>query len=154
MGPKLHPGGVWTIREFKYDKEKDAYECAAGQWLPHVYTRPSERMSEYIAPPDVCIDCEFRTRCAPSGNARHLRRWFERGYQDDAQAYLQTEAGKSRFSQRKHYVEMQFGLAKDLHGLRRAQWRGRSKVQIQAWLTAAAMNLKKLTMATTKLEPA
>jgi hypothetical protein len=67
---------------------------------------------------------------------------------------LQSQVGKMRFAQRKHYVETQFALGKDLHGLRRAQWRGRSKVQIQAWLTAAAMNLKKLTMEATKLEPA
>jgi hypothetical protein len=154
MGPKLHPGGVWTIREFKYDTERDAYECAAGQWLPHVYTRPSEQMSEYIAPPDVCAGCEFRARCAPSGKPRHLRRSFERGFVEDAQARLQTDAGKTLFAKRKHYVETQFALAKDLHGLRRAQWRGRSKVQIQGWLTAAAMNLKKLTMAATVTQPA
>jgi hypothetical protein len=120
MGPKLHPGGVWTIREFQYDKQKDAYECSAGQWLPHVYTRPSERMSEYIAPPDVCADCEFRSRCAPSGKPRHLRRSFERGYQDDAQAYLQTEAGRSRFSQRKHYV-----MPSELEQRTRCEWHGR-----------------------------
>jgi hypothetical protein len=77
-----------------------------------------------------------------------LRRSFDRGYHDAAQAWLQ-----SRFKQRQHYVETQFALAKDLHGLRRAQWRGRWKVQIHACLTAAAMNLKKLTKAAGQPEP-
>jgi hypothetical protein len=50
--------------------------------------------------------------------------------------------------QRKVYVETVFAIAKDRHELRRAQWRGKWKVQIQVWLTAAAMNIKKLARAT------
>ena len=38
---------------------------------------------------------------------------------------------------------MTFGLAKELHGLRRTRFRGRRWVQIQLWLTAAAMNIKR-----------
>ena len=61
---------------------------------------------------------------------------------------LRSDQGRWRFRQRKVYIETTFAWAKDLHGLRRAQWRGRWKVQIQVWLTAAAMNLKKLARAT------
>jgi hypothetical protein len=50
--------------------------------------------------------------------------------------------------ERKAYIETIFAWAKEQHGLRRVQWRGRWKVQIQVWLTAAAMNLKKLARAT------
>jgi len=41
------------------------------------------------------------------------------------------------------YAETVLAIAKDRHGLRRAQWRGKWKVQIQVWLKAAAMNIKK-----------
>ena len=34
-------------------------------------------------------------------------------------------------------------MAKDLHGLRRTRFRGKRKVQIQLWLTAAAINIKR-----------
>jgi len=148
MGPKRHPGGVWSIADFKYDAEKDAYECAAGQWLPHVYTRPSDRTSSYIAPPNVCESCQFRSQCSPSGKPRTLRRHMDRVYLEAAAQWLESEQGRWRFKQRKVYIETTFAWAKDLHGLRRAQWRGRWKVQIQVWLTAAAMNLKKLAKAT------
>lgn len=40
-------------------------------------------------------------------------------------------------------VKRAFALAKELHGLRRTRLKGRRRVQIQLWLTAAAMNIKK-----------
>jgi hypothetical protein len=45
--------------------------------------------------------------------------------------------------ERKVYSEGVFGLTKELHGLRHTRLRGRSRVQIQLWLTAAAMNIKR-----------
>jgi hypothetical protein len=45
--------------------------------------------------------------------------------------------------ERKVYSGGAFGLTKELHGLRRTRLRGRSRVQIQLWLTAAAMNMKR-----------
>ncbi len=148
MGPKRHPGGVWSIADFNYDSEKDAYQCAAGQWLPHVYTRPSDRTSSYIAPPNVCESCQFRAQCSPSGKPRTLRRHMDRVHLEAAEQWLKSDHGRWRFKQRKVYIETTFAWAKDLHGLRRAQWRGRWKVQIQVWLTAAAMNLKKIARTT------
>jgi len=45
--------------------------------------------------------------------------------------------------ERKTYIEGTFGLGKELHGLRRTRFRGTWRVQIQLWLTAAAMNIKR-----------
>jgi hypothetical protein len=46
-------------------------------------------------------------------------------------------------AERKTRIEGTFGLAKELHGLRKTRFRGRRWVQIQLWLTAAAMNIKR-----------
>ena len=46
-------------------------------------------------------------------------------------------------AERKTRIEGTFGLAKELHGLRRTRFRGKRWVQIQLWLTAAAMNIKR-----------
>ena len=66
--------------------------------------------------------------------------------------------GTQRLIERKIYVEGAFGLAKELHGLRRTRFRGRRRVQIQLWLTAAAMNIKRavrtLVLRGTPLTPA
>jgi len=86
----------------------------------------------------------FRQQCSPTGKLRSLRRHLNRVYLEAAQRALSTQNGKRRYRQRQAYVETIFGIAKERHGMRRAQWRGRWRVQIQVWLTAAAMNLKKL----------
>jgi len=101
-------------------------------------------MVVYGVPPGVCRTCRFRSQCSPTGKERGLRRSFDRGFLQQAQRWLATEEGKRRLRQRKVYVETVFALAKDRHGLRRAQWRGKWKLQIQTCLTAAAMNIKKL----------
>lgn len=147
-GKKRNAGGVWSIRDFRYNAECDTYTCPAGETLARQSVRASERMVAYKAPPGVCRACRFRSQCSPTGKERGLRRSFDRGYLDEAQRWLTTEEGRRRFGQRKVYVETVFALAKDRHGLRRAQWRGRWKVQIQVWLTAAAMNIKKLVRTT------
>jgi hypothetical protein len=56
---------------------------------------------------------------------------------------LARPLGKRRLAERQIYIEGAFGLAKELHGLRRTRFKGRWRVQIQVWLTAAAMNIKK-----------
>jgi len=147
-GKKRNAGGVWNIQDFRYDAESDTYTCPASETLTRHSVRATERMVAYKAPPGVCRTCRFRSQCSPSGKERGLRRSFDRGFLEEAQRWLTTEEGKRRLRQRKVYVKTVFALAKDRHGLRRAQWRGRWKVQIQVWLTAAAMNIKKLARTT------
>jgi len=45
---------------------------------------------------------------------------------------------------RKTAIEGTFAQAKSFHGLRRAKFRGKEKMEIQLLLTAAVINLKKL----------
>lgn len=47
---------------------------------------------------------------------------------------------------RKTLIEVLFGIAKTFHGLSRAKMRGLEKMEIQALLTASALNLKKLVL--------
>ena len=147
-GKKRNAGGVWNIQDFQYNAESDTYTCPAGQTLARRMVRPSNRTILYKAPPGVCQTCRFRSQCSPSGKERGLSRSFDRRFLEEAQRWLQTEEGKRRFGQGEVYVETVFAIAKDRHGLRRAQWRGKWKVQIQVWLTAAAMNIKKLARTT------
>jgi hypothetical protein len=148
-GKKRNAGGVWNIQDFRYDAESDTYTCPAHEILTRRFVRESERMVVYKAPSGVCRACRLRSQCSPTGKERGLRRSFDRSFLEEAQRWMATEEGKRRVQQRKVYVETVFAIAKDRHGMRRAQWRGKRKVQIQVWLTAAAMNIKKLARATT-----
>jgi hypothetical protein len=147
-GKKHNAGGVWNIQDFQYNAESDTYTCPGGETPTRRFVRRSERLVIYRAPPGVCRTCRFRSQCSPSGKERGLGRSLDRGFLEEAQRWLTTEEGKRRLGQRKVYVETVFAIAKDRHGLRRAQWRGKWKVQIQVWLTAAAMNIKKLARTT------
>ena len=69
----------------------------------HVHLWPSERMTEYKAPPGVCGDCRFRTECSPTGKRRGLRRSFDRGLLEDVQRWLDTDEGRARYKQRQVY---------------------------------------------------
>ncbi len=66
---------------------------------------------------------------------------------ETAQELTASPLGQQRLAERKVRVEGIFGLAKELHGLRRTRFKGRRKVQLQLWLTAAAMNLKRAVQA-------
>jgi hypothetical protein len=61
---------------------------------------------------------------------RKRRRWDEETY--------------SKYVRHRWRVEGTHGTAKTQHGLRRAARRGLANVRIQSYLTAAAMNLKRL----------
>src|SRR5580700_3797299 len=54
---------------------------------------------------------------------------------------------RTRRSERMWKMEGLFAEAKQNHGLSRARYRGRSKVQIQAYLSAIVQNLKRLVAA-------
>ena len=128
---------------FQWLPDEDAYLCPASQKLRrHHQVRDTQRV-QYRAPKGSCAVCPLRAQCAPSGRERTIHRSWGQDSVDATEALLATPLGEQRLLERQIYVEGPFGLAKDLHGLRQTRFRGRRKVQIQVWLTAAAMNIKK-----------
>ena len=63
---------------------------------------------------------------------------------EDVQARMRDPTFRQKMSERMWKIEGLFGEAKQNHGLSRARYRGRLKVQIQAYLIATAQNLKRL----------
>jgi hypothetical protein len=55
-----------------------------------------------------------------------------------------TATFRQRLVERKWKIEGLFGEAKQNHGLRRARYRGLSNVQIQFFMTAIALNCKRV----------
>ncbi len=135
--------GIWGREYFTWLPEEDAYLCPAGWRLRrHSNMRGTQRV-RYQAPKGSCLTCQFRPHCAPTGSARALHRSWALDLVEAAQERLAQPLGKRRLFERQTYIEGVFGLAKELHGLRRTRFKGRRRVQIQVWLTAAAMNIKK-----------
>ena len=134
---------IWGREHFRWLPEEDAYLCPADQKLRrYAQVRGTQRV-QYRAPRGSCTVCPFRQQCSPSGGERTIHRSWGQEYVERTEALLAGPLGKQRLVARKIYVEGAFGLAKELHGLRRTRFRGRWRVQIQLWLTAAAMNIKR-----------
>jgi transposase len=134
---------IWGRDRFVWLPEEDAYLCPAGQRLRrYTNVRRTSRV-QYRAPRGSCSTCVYREQCTPSGGERTIHRSWAQEFVDANEERLASPLGKQRLTERQIYVEGAFGLAKELHGLRRTGFKGRHKVQIQVWLTAAAMNIKK-----------
>jgi hypothetical protein len=84
---------------------------------------------------------EFRKR-AP--NKRYVRRSLCQDLFEEVQARMEKPEFRKRLSERMWKSEGLFAEAKQNHGLSRVRYRGRSKVQIQAYLSAMAQNLNRL----------
>ncbi len=134
---------IWGRDHFQWLPAEDTYLCPAGQKLRRYAQVRSTQRVQYRAPKGSCAACPFREQCSPSGGERTIHRSWGQDFVDRTEELLAGPLGKQRLIERKTYIEGAFGLAKELHGLRRTRFRGRRRVQIQVWLTAAAMNIKK-----------
>jgi hypothetical protein len=133
-------------RRFKYDGRHKIVRCPRGKVL-----RRSHRQRNgwaYRARARVCGRCPLRSRCvSPSGKARSIV------IADGQEALVRARRRKLRgwdastaalYSRHRSVVEGRHGEAKRWHGLARASRRRLWNVSIQAYLTAAVMNLKRL----------
>src|SRR5713101_5228172 len=134
---------IWGREHFQWLPDEDAYLCPAGQKLRRYAQVSGTQRVQYRAPKGSCAVCALREQCTPSGRERTIHRSWGQEFVDATEELLASPLGKRRLVERKIYIDGAFGLAKELHGLRRTRFRGRSRVQIQIWLTAAAMNIKK-----------
>jgi hypothetical protein len=141
---RMHePGGRWGIEHFRYLKETDEFICPAGNLMSPYTRRPSNQRISYRTKSGTCQGCRFKEQCKPSDRDRTVSRLFNQELVDSAKQRVSSSLGRDLLNQRKARAEGVFALAKELHGLRRTRFRGRWRFQIQLWLTAAVMNIKK-----------
>jgi transposase len=138
-------GGAMPACRFKFDARHQCVRCPRGKKL----TRSSRVKNgwHYRARPAACKRCPLRSACFSStANARTIF------IADGHEALLRARRRRARwdsatvnwYARHRWRVEGIPGEAKEQHGLRRAARRGMANVQIQAYLTAAAINLKRL----------
>ncbi len=134
------------VERFSYDARHNRVTCPGNQAL--TFVGDSARGMRFKSKRTECAECRLRGECLsakapyrlitiPSGHDALLRarRRRRRGW---------TEAERHLYTRHKWRVEGVHGEAKECHGLRRAVRRGRWNMRIQAYLTAAVINLKRL----------
>jgi len=137
--------GCLPLRRFKYDAMHQAVRCPAGRILRRSGCTANGAI--YKAKAHDCGRCRLRNRCfSPRQKFRQVQ------IVDGYEALLRARRKRLRWGLRERdkyhrhrwRVEGIHGEAKTQHGLRRATRRGLWNVAIQAYLTAAVMNLKRL----------
>lgn len=154
MGIALVPGyrrpskgpNDYQKKQFRYDAQKDAYVCPAGEELNYG-TTDRNGYRHYRSDKAVCAICPCRAKCTTNRQmqktiTRHV--WEEA--KEKANALRLTPWGKKAYARRKETVERSFADAKQHHGHRYARFRGQMKVQMQCLLAAAAQNMKKMAL--------
>jgi transposase len=136
------------LRRFKFNPRTDTVKCPQGKILSPGKVHGHGRF--FTARVHDCRSCPLATRCLPKGRtARTVM------ISTDYPALLRARRRRDRWSAedqrlyRRHRWRSEgfHGEAKTWHGLARAVRRGIDNMKIQAYLTAAAINLKRLAAA-------
>ena len=136
------------LSRFKYDARHDLLRCPKGKHL-----RRGTRTAKgaiYRAKAADCKGCVLASDCrSKNSSARSVT--VTDGYPALLRArrrYAKKLAvDRAAYHSHRFRVEGVHGEAKSCHGLNRATRRGLANMKIQAWLTAAAINLKRLAKA-------
>ena len=136
------------MRRFRYDARHDVLKCPRGKRL-----KPGRRVKHgrfFTSRARDCRGCDLARLCLSGGRTNKA---VVLG--DDYPALLRARRRRERWGDedrrlcRRHRwrSEGYHGEAKTWHGLARAVRRGLQNMRIQAFLTAAAVNLKRLAAA-------
>jgi transposase len=140
------------LRRFRYDARHDLVKCPRGRILRP--GRPVTHGRFFYSRARECAGCDLASKCLSKGRVNKAV-----VISDDYPALLRARRRRERWSaedqrlyQRHRWRSEGFhGEAKTWHGLARAVRRGLGNMRIQAFLTAAAVNLKRLAMVLLRL---
>ena len=143
--PEHKRGKSVPASKFKYDAYNDIVRCPQGKIL-----RRSSSVGQgwyYTPAKKACRNCPVKAKCFSPGNASRRVKILP-GYVALLKARRRwkklDEATRLFYERHRWQVEGRHAEAKQQHGLRRAVRRGFAEMFIQVYLTAVAMNLKRL----------
>lgn len=134
--------GLFTNRDFRYDKFNDCYICPAQQKLNYTgITKLNGReLKNYRA--RKCNTCPLKAKCTTSKGNRKIRRWV---HEDILEAMQQRLEKQPQIMQlRKQLVEHPFGTIKHWMGHRHFLTRGLEKVSGEFALAALTYNIRRV----------
>lgn len=136
--------GFLRKHDYVYDEYYDCYICPEGQVLEYS-TTTKEGKRQYKSNPTQCASCPLLAQCTNSKDHRKIIEhhiWAH--HVEEAEHLRHQDDIKQIYARRKETIERVFADAKEKHGMRWTTLRGIKKLSMQAMLTFAAMNLKKL----------
>jgi len=139
---------VESCRSFK--EEMNAFACPMGCILEYV-TTDREGCRQYKSNPEDCAVYPLHEVCFSKKQKQKVITYhIWKKYKDIARKNKLTATGKKLYKVHCSTIERSFADAKELHDYRYARFRGLKSVQMQAYLTAACQNMKKIALHLTK----
>jgi transposase len=132
----------FTEDRFVYDAVTDTYRCPAGQEMKRWQKRPEKKAYQYMAKAGTCDGCALRAQCTQAKGGRRVQRFDRQNEVEQARAQSQSQAALRDRRRRKHLMEGSFADAANVHGFKRARWRGLWRQHIQNHLIAACQNIR------------
>jgi len=128
---------------FAYDAATDTYRCPAGNALKRKSLHQQRESIDYAASKRVCDACELRAQCTRNKAGRSIKRHLRQEALDAMRSRSRSPQAKRDIRTRQHLMERSFARGTRF-GFDHARWRGRNKVQIQEYLSAAIQNIEVL----------
>ena len=131
--------------KFKYDEEKDEYECSEGKRLVLIQRNKLKKKSLTNVYQGIqCEGCPLRGQCTSSKKGRILHRYINQKWRDEYKSKMLSKIGKEKTAVRKTIVEHPFGTIKYLMGKIPLLLRGLEKVKTEINIYTTVYNLKRL----------
>ena len=128
---------------FAYDAATDTYRCPAGNALKRKSLHHQRESIDYAASKSVCDACELRAQCTRNKAGRSIKRHLRQDALDAMRSRSRSPQAKRNIRIRQQLMERSFARGTRF-GFDHARWRGRNKVQIQEYLSAAIQNIEVL----------
>ncbi|KON88884.1 hypothetical protein AF332_20160 [Sporosarcina globispora] len=136
--------GYFRKHEYVYDEHFDCYICPADEILKYT-TTTKEGYRQYKSDPRICAGCPLLSQCTQSqAHQKLIQRHVWEEHVEEADHLRHHQDVKPIYAKRKETIERVFADAKEKQGMRWTTLRGLKKLSMQAMLTFAAMNLKKM----------
>lgn len=136
-----------TPADFHYDSERNVYICPAQKELKPGKIYPEDYMIYFSSTKD-CRNCLLKDSCqATRKKGREIRAIVRHVHFDLFQKVLkemETDLFKTKLSERLWKIEGVMNELKNYHCMFKAIYRGLENVQIQAYMAAIAINIKRL----------
>lgn len=136
-----------VIQGFKYNKEQNTYICPANFALKPGKVTPQDYVL-YHSSVTNCRNCPITENClAPKKKNKDIRvitRHIHFDLFHEMKIEMETDMFKQKLTERLWKIEGIMNELKNYHCLSKARYRGLDNVQIQAYMAAIAINIKRL----------
>ncbi len=134
---------LFSHKMFTFDAKSDSYTCPAGNRLTRKSLHMKRLSIDYASPKSVCDKCSKRDQCTRNKSGRTIKRHLRQDELDRMREIANSIVAKIDLRKRTHFMERSFAEGAR-HGIKRAKWRGKWKMEIQELLTATIQNIQKL----------